>query len=94
MDVVKNYDCGILYHPRKANVVDDALIHKVVAAPIRDLWLRMIVITPLWEQIREAQIEAMKEKHRKSERIVGQVAFFDYDNRGLLTLHRRVWIPY
>lgn len=36
----------------------------------------------------------MKEEHRKSERIVDQVSSFDYDNRGLLTLHRRVWVPY
>ena len=37
---------------------------------------------------------AMKEEHRKSERIVGSVASFDYDSRGLLTLHWRVWVPY
>ena len=36
----------------------------------------------------------MKEEHRKSERIVGQVISFDYDSRGLLTLHRRVWVLY
>ena len=54
----------------------------------------MTVVTPLLERIREAQQEAMKEEHRKSERIVGQVSSFDYDSRGLLTLHRRVWVPY
>ena len=36
----------------------------------------------------------MKEGHQKSERIVGQVSSFDYDSRGLLTLHCRVWVPY
>ena len=36
----------------------------------------------------------MKEEQRKSERIVGQVASFDYDSRGLLTLLWRVWVPY
>ena len=36
----------------------------------------------------------MKEEHRKSERIVGQVTSVDYDSRGLLTLHCRVWGPY
>ena len=56
--------------------------------------MRMTVVTPLLEQIREARQEAMKEGHQKSERIVGQVSSFDYDSRGLLILHRRVWVPY
>ena len=56
LDVLKDYDCEILYHPGKANVVADALSRKVSAAPIRDLCLRMSVNTPLLEQIREAQV--------------------------------------
>ena len=36
----------------------------------------------------------MKEEHRKSKRIVGHISSFDYYSRGLLTLHRRVWVPY
>ena len=62
MDVVKDYDCKIIYHPRKDNVVVDALSPKVVVALIRDVCLRMTVITPLLERIREAQVEAMKEE--------------------------------
>ena len=92
LDVVNDYDCEILYHPRKANVVADALSRK--AAPIRDVCSRMTVVTPLLEQIREAQQEAIKEEHRKSEHVVGQVSSFDYDSWGLLTIHRRVWVPY
>ena len=92
LDVVKDYDCEILYHPGKANVVADALSRKV--APVRDICMRMTVVTPLLERIRETQQEAMKEEHRKSERIVGQVSSFDYDIRGLLTLHRMVWVSY
>ena len=77
MDVVKDYDFEILYHPAKANVVADALSRKAVMDLIIDICLRMTVITPLLEHIREAQVEAMKEEHRKSERIVGKVASFD-----------------
>ena len=40
-------------------------------ATIRDICLRMNVITPLLERICEAQDEAMNEEHLKSERIVG-----------------------
>lgn len=94
LDVVKDYDCEILCHPGKANVVADALSHKAMVTPIRDICLRMTVITPLLEQIREAQVEGLKEEWQKCERIMGRVASFDYDSRGLLTIHRRVWVPY
>ena len=54
LDVVKDYDYEIIYHLRKANVVVDALSCKVVVAPIRDICMRMRMITPLLEQIWEA----------------------------------------
>ena len=41
-----------------------------------------------------AQGKDMKEKHCKSERIMGKVSFFDYDSRGLTTLHRKDYVPY
>ena len=56
--------------------------------------LRMTLITLLLEQIREAQVEAIKEERRKSECIVGHVASFDYDSWRLFTLLRRAWVPY
>ena len=34
LDMVKDYDCEILYHPGKANVVTDALGRKTVVALI------------------------------------------------------------
>ena len=54
LDVVKDYYCEILYHPGKANVVANALSCKVVAASIKDICMRMSVITSLLEQIHEA----------------------------------------
>ena len=71
LGLVKDYNYEILYYPRKANVAANAFSRKVVVASISDVCLRMMVIPPLLEQIREAQIEAMKEKHQKSEHIVG-----------------------
>lgn len=69
--MVKDYDCEILYHLGNTNVVVDALSRKVVTSLIRYVCLRMTVITPVLEQTREAQVEAMKEEKRKSKRIVG-----------------------
>ena len=51
LDVVKDYDYEILYHPGKADVVVEALIRKAIATPIQDICLRMTVITLLLEQI-------------------------------------------
>ena len=45
LDVVKDYDCDILYHPGKANVLADALSRRAESAPIRDPCMRMTVMT-------------------------------------------------
>ena len=47
LDVVKDYDCEILYHPGKANMVVDALSRKAVCTPIGDVCLMMVIISPL-----------------------------------------------
>ena len=59
LNVMKNYDCEILYHSGKANFVADTLSRK--AAPIRYICLRMMVVTLLLEQTREVQVEGLKE---------------------------------
>ena len=58
LDVVKDYDCEIIYHPSKANVVADALSRKVVEALIRDICLRMTVITPFWSRSERHKLRA------------------------------------
>ena len=52
--MVKDYDCEILYHPGKANVVVDALSRRAESAPIRDVCLRLTVMTLVLDTIREA----------------------------------------
>ncbi|KAI3522051.1 hypothetical protein L1887_11529 [Cichorium endivia] len=71
LNVLKDYDCEIHYHPGKVNVVADALSRKVMGAPLRGICLRMTIVTPLLELIREAQLEASKSENQKSERIMG-----------------------
>ena len=61
LDVVKDYHCEILYHPRKANLVSNSLSRKATSAPIRDICLRMIITSPLLDLIKEARIEGLKE---------------------------------
>ncbi|GKD83199.1 putative reverse transcriptase domain-containing protein, partial [Tanacetum coccineum] len=60
---LSDYDCEILYHPGKANVVADALSRKERIKPLHVRALVMTVHTNLPEQIRKAQAEAMKEKN-------------------------------
>ncbi|KAI3691539.1 hypothetical protein L2E82_49904 [Cichorium intybus] len=54
LDVLKDYDCEIHYHPGKANVVADALSRKASGAPLRGVCLRITIVTPLLELIRKA----------------------------------------
>ena len=65
-------------------MVADALIQRTISALIQDICLRMTVMTPVRETIKEAQSEAIKEENRKSERVVGQILSFHIDHRGLL----------
>ncbi|KAI3505229.1 hypothetical protein L1887_27219 [Cichorium endivia] len=63
LDVLKDYDCEIHYHPGKANVVADALSRKTSGAPLRGVSLRMKIVTPLLELIRNAQMEESKSEN-------------------------------
>ena len=83
--VLKAYDCEISYHPGKANVVADALSRKTEGSPIRNVCLRMTVISPLLDMIKEAQVEGLKRENGKLERIWVQIPLFVRDGRGLLT---------
>ncbi|GKA15853.1 putative reverse transcriptase domain-containing protein, partial [Tanacetum coccineum] len=55
-----DYDCEIRYHPRKANVVADALSRKERIKPLRVRALVMTIGLDLPKQILNAQIEVMK----------------------------------
>ncbi|KAJ9546782.1 hypothetical protein OSB04_019325 [Centaurea solstitialis] len=93
LDVVKDYDCEILYHPGKANVVADALSRKAHGDVLRVPLMRLTVTTSLIELIKSSQIEAVKVENQRRERIKGQLAQLVTDSRGLLTRSGRVWVP-
>nr|XP_043611643.1 uncharacterized protein LOC122583287 [Erigeron canadensis] len=93
LDLLKDYDCEILYHPGKANVVADALSrksshHALVVSP---LWV--LITNDFLDQIREVQEKALQ-RDPKRERIQGQLQYFTKDSRGLTLRFGRIWIPF
>ncbi|KAJ9546732.1 hypothetical protein OSB04_019275 [Centaurea solstitialis] len=93
LDVVKDYDCEILYHPGKANVVADARSRKSDHTPLRISHLKMVVTTSFVDVVKRAQEEASREENQNGERIRGQLSALVRDSRGLLTRYGRVWVP-
>ncbi|GKB63178.1 putative reverse transcriptase domain-containing protein, partial [Tanacetum coccineum] len=94
IELLSDYDCEIRYHPRKANVVADALSRKERNKPLHVRALMMTVHNDLPKQIREAQKEAMKRKNVRAEnlgRLIKQIFKFRPD--GTCCFGNRVWLP-
>nr|GEV55105.1 reverse transcriptase domain-containing protein [Tanacetum cinerariifolium] len=69
LELLTDYDCEIRYHPKKANVVANALRQKERIKPLRVRALVMTLHPKLPSQILEAQNEAMKEKNIGAENL-------------------------
>ncbi|GJV40357.1 putative reverse transcriptase domain-containing protein [Tanacetum coccineum] len=61
LELLSDYDCEILYHPGKANLVADALSRKERIKPLRVRALVMAIGLNLLVQILNAQVKARKE---------------------------------
>ncbi|GJT81889.1 putative reverse transcriptase domain-containing protein [Tanacetum coccineum] len=72
-----DYDCEICYHPRKANVVADALSRKKQIKPLRVRALILTVHPKLPSQILDAQNEVLKEENVKNENLRGMDKSFE-----------------
>nr|GEY52090.1 hypothetical protein [Tanacetum cinerariifolium] len=68
-----DYNCEIRYHPKKTNVLADALSRKERNKPLRVRALVMTIGLDLPKQIIEAQIEARKPENLKSEDVGGML---------------------
>ncbi|KAK1421015.1 hypothetical protein QVD17_23053 [Tagetes erecta] len=93
LELIKDYDCEIHYHPGKANVVADALSRKWDYTPTKVKSMALVVTPNLMTMIKNAQEEALKEENHKRERIVGQVKDLEDNLEGIKTRLGRVWIP-
>ncbi|GKA62437.1 putative reverse transcriptase domain-containing protein [Tanacetum coccineum] len=89
----KNYDYEIHYHPRKANVVADALIRKERIKPLRVRSFVMTLHPRLPSQILQAQNEALKEENLKAENLRGIDKAFEIRSDGTRCINNQSWLP-
>ncbi|GJY03680.1 putative nucleotidyltransferase, ribonuclease H [Tanacetum coccineum] len=90
LELLADYDCEIRYHPRKENVVADALSRK---EPLRIRSLIMTIHPILPTQILEAQTEAIKEENIKAENLRGMDKSFEIRPDGTRCIKNRSWLP-
>ncbi|XP_035845155.1 uncharacterized protein LOC118491458 [Helianthus annuus] len=93
LELIKDYDCDILYHPGKANEVADALSRKGTPPPIRVKSMKMIVTPQLLEMIRDSQRKSLAAEDSKKERLKGVADKLEESPTGLKMRFGRVWIP-
>ncbi|GJZ87609.1 hypothetical protein Tco_0659219 [Tanacetum coccineum] len=94
IELLRDYDCEIRSHPRKANVMADALSRKERIRPLRARALVMTVHNNLPKQILDAQKEAMKRKNVRAEKL-GRLTkkIFEFRPDGTHCFGKRVWLP-
>nr|GEX31069.1 putative reverse transcriptase domain-containing protein [Tanacetum cinerariifolium] len=93
LEFLADYDCEIHYHPRKANVVADALSQKERIKPLRVRSLIMTIHPKLPSQILKAQNEALKEENVKAENLRGMDKSFEIHPDGTYYIKNRSWLP-
>ncbi|GKD32772.1 putative reverse transcriptase domain-containing protein [Tanacetum coccineum] len=73
LELLSDYDCKIRYHPRKENVVANALSRKEQIKPLRVQALVMTIGLDLPKKILEAHIEARKLENLSDEDVGGML---------------------
>nr|GEY06336.1 putative reverse transcriptase domain-containing protein [Tanacetum cinerariifolium] len=93
LELLADYDCEIRYHPRKENVVADALSRKERIKPLRVRTLVMIIHSKLPSQILKAQTKEIKEENIKAENLRGMDKGFEVCHDGTRCIKNRSWLP-
>ncbi|GKE24592.1 putative reverse transcriptase domain-containing protein, partial [Tanacetum coccineum] len=93
LELLSDYDCETRYHPRKANVVADALSKKERIKPLRVQALVMTIGLNLPKQILNAQTEARKEENFMNEDLQGMINKLESHADRTLCLNNRNQIP-
>nr|GEX03061.1 putative reverse transcriptase domain-containing protein [Tanacetum cinerariifolium] len=98
LELLADYDCKICYHPRKANVVEDALSQKriIKSRQVKPLCVRSLIMTinlKLPSQILEAQTEAPKEENVQAENLRRMEKAFKVRTDGTFYNKNRSWLP-
>nr|GEU64088.1 putative reverse transcriptase domain-containing protein [Tanacetum cinerariifolium] len=93
IELLSDYDCEIHYHPRKENVVADALSQKE-REPLRVKALVMTVHPNLHEQIQNAQYEALEKKNVEAENLARLIKpIYEIHPDGTRYHDQRIWLP-
>ncbi|GJZ05894.1 putative reverse transcriptase domain-containing protein [Tanacetum coccineum] len=93
LELLSDYDCEIRYHPRKANVMADALSRKERNKPLRVRALVLTIGLKLPVQILNTQVKARKEENFRTENLCGMIKKLEQRTNGTLCLNGRSWIP-
>nr|GEZ53322.1 putative reverse transcriptase domain-containing protein [Tanacetum cinerariifolium] len=89
LKLLSDYDCEIRYHPRKANVVADALSRKERSKPLRVRALLMTIGLNLPKKILSAQSKAKKEENFINEDLQGMINKLEPRADGTLCLNNQ-----
>ena len=92
LELLKDYDYDLLYHPGKANVVADALSRRSHDSGIGATLNCISVVSGLIERIKASQEEALWEEILKEEVMVKQKELLMEDSCGLKLFQGRVWV--
>ncbi|KAI3770363.1 hypothetical protein L6452_01492 [Arctium lappa] len=93
LKLLKDYDCELLYHPDKANVVADALSRKDYSGSIRATLSRIELVSSIVEKIKTSQVEALLEENLKEKVMTKQRLLLTEDSRRVKLFNGRVWVP-
>ncbi|GJX79597.1 putative reverse transcriptase domain-containing protein [Tanacetum coccineum] len=94
LELLSVYGYKIRYHPRKANVVVDALSQKERIKSLRVRALVMMISFNLLVQILNAQTEARKEENYATKDLCSMIKKLEPRASGTLCLKHRSWIPH